>query len=134
MKKKPLHRQWLDRARSNLERAKLDKLSRHIVYEDMCYDCQQAVEKALKALMVFKNIDFQWTHDISILIKTLEDNRIEVPENINESASLTVYAVKTRYPGEEEPVNKREFQQALDLAETVYRWVTDQIDNGDNLA
>jgi HEPN domain-containing protein len=63
MKKKPLYRQWLDRARSNLERARADRFSRHILYEDMCFDCQQSVEKALKALLVFKNIEFEWTHD-----------------------------------------------------------------------
>jgi HEPN domain-containing protein len=75
MTEKPFHQQWLDRARSNLERAKAGKLSRHILYEDLCFDCQQSVEKSLKALMVFKGISFEWTHNIGILIKTLEDNQ-----------------------------------------------------------
>jgi HEPN domain-containing protein len=52
------------------------------LYEDMCFDCQQSVEKALKALMLFKNIEFEYTHNIGLLIKTLEDNDIEVPDNI----------------------------------------------------
>lgn len=123
MREKALHQQWLDRARSNLERARMDKFSRHILYEDMCFDCQQSVEKALKALMVSKNIQFEWTHQIGILIKTLEDNQIEVPDGIKKSASLSVYAVRTRYPGDEEPVTKDEFQEALNLADTVFGWV-----------
>ena len=123
MKKKPLYRQWFDRARSNLERARVEKFSRHILYEDMCFDCQQSVEKAFKAFMVFKNIQFDWTHDIGLLIKTLEDNNIEVPDDIKKSASLSVYAVRTRYPGEEEPVTKKEFQEALSIAEAVFKWV-----------
>ena len=127
MKKKPLHQQWLDRARSNLERARMDKFSRHILYEDMCFDCQQSVEKALKALMVFKNIQFEWTHQIGVLIKTLEDNQIEVPDNIKKSASLSVYAVRTRYPGDEEPVDKDEFQEALNLADIVFDWVEEKL-------
>jgi len=73
--------------------------------------------------MVFKNIQFDWTHDIGLLIKTLEDNNIEVPDDIKKSASLSVYAVRTRYPGEEKPVTKNEFQEALSIAEAVFKWI-----------
>lgn len=133
MSRKPLHQQWLDRSRSNLERARLDKLSPHIMYEDICFDCQQSVEKALKALMVLKNIEFEYTHNIGLLVKTLEDNHIEVPDNIKKSASLSVYAVRTRYPGDEEedPVTKSEFQEALKLAELVFQWVENKFKEAD---
>ncbi|HLP47628.1 MAG TPA: HEPN domain-containing protein [Candidatus Deferrimicrobium sp.] len=123
MKEKPLHQQWLDRSRSNLERARIEKFSRHILYEDMCFDCQQSAEKALKALLVFKKIEFEWTHNIGLLIKTLEDNNIEIPDTIKKSASLSLYAVRTRYPGTLEPVTKKEFQEALNMAEDVFNWV-----------
>lgn len=123
MKEKPLYQQWLDRSRSNLERARIEKFSRHILYEDMCFDCQQSVEKALKSLLVFKKIQFDWTHNIGLLIKNLEDNNIEVPDNIKKSASLSLYAVRTRYPGTVEPVTKKEFQEALFMAEDVFNWV-----------
>ena len=120
---RPLYHQWLERARSNLERARLGKSSRHILYEDMCFDCQQTVEKALKALLVFNNAKFDYTHNIGLLMKTIEDNSIEVPDNIKESASLSVYAVTTRYPGYYEPATKEEFRQAFRMAETVFQWV-----------
>lgn len=94
----------------------------------MCFDCQQSVEKALKGFMVSRNIKFEWTHDIGTLIKTLEDNNIEVPDNIKRSASLSVYAVRTRYPGEEEPITKEEFQEALSTADTVFEWVKNQLE------
>jgi HEPN domain-containing protein len=123
MKNKPLHQQWLDRARSNLERARAGKISRHVLYEDICFDCQQAVEKSFKALLVFNDIKFPWTHNIGTLIKTLEDNQIQVPENIKESSSLTVYAVNTRYPGDKEPIEKKESLEAFSLAEEVFKWV-----------
>ncbi len=131
MKKKALHHQWFDRARSNLERARMDKFSRHILYEDMCFDCQQSVEKALKALMVSRNIQFEWTHQIGVLIKALEDNQIGVPDNIKKSASLSVYAVRTRYPGDEEPVSKDEFQEALNIADSVFNWVEEKLKEAD---
>jgi HEPN domain-containing protein len=130
MIKKPLHLEWLDRARSNLERSRVEKKSRYIKYEDICYDCQQCVEKALKALLVFKKIEFEWTHNIGVLIKTLEGKGIVVPDIIKKSASLSVYAVRTRYPGEEEPVTKKEFLEARNLAEMVFKWVKDKLKSG----
>ncbi len=131
MTKRPLHLEWLDRARSNLERTRVEKKSRYIRYEDICFDCQQCVEKSLKALLVFKKIKFEWTHNIGILIKNLEDKNIVVPDNIKKAASLSVYAVRTRYPGEEEPVTKKEFMETRNLAEMVFKWVKDKLKAGE---
>ena len=129
MKEKPLHQQWLERARSNLERSRIKRKSKYIKYEDICYDCQQCVEKALKAFLVFNNIQFEWTHNIGILIKNLEENSIVVPDIIKKSVSLSVYAVRTRYPGEEEPVTKKEFLEAQNLAEIVFKWVKAKLES-----
>jgi HEPN domain-containing protein len=49
MKSNELAVAWLKRAISNLEKAKIGKISKALSYEDLCFDCQQAVEKALKA-------------------------------------------------------------------------------------
>lgn len=38
--------EWLRRAKSNLERARKGKLSEDILYEDLCFDCQQVAEKS----------------------------------------------------------------------------------------
>lgn len=103
-------RLWLQRAKSNLSRADLGKQSQDILYEDLCFDAQQAAEKALKGCMVFMGIDVPKTHSIGYLITLIEDSgKINVPENIKESASLTDYAVTTRYPGDWEPVDETEF-------------------------
>ncbi len=44
-------RAWLGRAESNLARARLGRQSEDILYEDICFDAQQAAEKALKGLL-----------------------------------------------------------------------------------
>ena len=38
---------WIERAKSSLELAQ-SKIIRHIQYEDLCFQLQQAAEKALK--------------------------------------------------------------------------------------
>ena len=55
---------WLRRAKSNLARAKQPKPA-EAIWEDLCFDAQQAAEKALKAVLVSSGIDFPKSHDIA---------------------------------------------------------------------
>ena len=55
MKNREIILNWLKRARSNLERAKMGKVTQEILYEDLCFDAQQAVEKSLKAILIKLN-------------------------------------------------------------------------------
>ena len=73
--------EWLRRARSNLERAEAGKVSAGILYEDLCFDCQQAVEKSLKGLLVYIGVGFPWTHSIAKLIELIEEIVTEAVEN-----------------------------------------------------
>ncbi len=123
MKNEQLVRIWLKRARSNLQIAKAGKVFDEILYEDLCFDCEQAVEKALKALLVSIDVSFPRTHSISHLIELIEAHSIMVPDEIKDSISLTAYAVSTRYPGDFEPVDEQEYQETLETAEKVFNWV-----------
>lgn len=123
MRNRSLADEWLRRARSNLERARAGKVSEGVLYEDLCFDCQQAVEKSLKALLVSLDVVFPWSHSISRLIELLEQGGTEVPDGVKESIALTDYAVTARYPGSHEPVGKEEYEEALGLAETTFTWV-----------
>ncbi len=131
MKNQSLVDEWLKRAKSNLERAKAGKVSEGILYEDLCFDCEQAVEKSLKALLIHIEVPFPHTHSIASLIELIEDNGIEVPDEIKESISLTAYAVSTSYPGDFEPVDEEEYQEALKIAEKVFNWAKKRIKEHD---
>ncbi len=109
--------QWLKRARSNLEKAKAGKVSDGILYEDLCFDCQQAVEKSLKALLVYLNIVFPFTHSITRLLELIKDSTV-----------LTDYAVTTRYPGDYDPVDEKEYKESVYIAEQVFNWVKKQFE------
>jgi HEPN domain-containing protein len=96
------------------------------VYEDLCFDCEQAAEKALKGLLILKGIVPPQTHSLAHLIEALEKHDGSVPDAVKVAVSLTHYAVSTRYPGSYEPVKEREYQKALKGAETVFSWVEQQ--------
>jgi HEPN domain-containing protein len=114
--------EWFERAKSNLIRSKQPK-PEGVFWEDLCFDAQQATEKALKALLLFRSIPFRFVHDIAELLTLLEQSGVTLPENIRDAAGLSEYAVETRYPGLMERVTEEEYQRALAVAESVVDWV-----------
>lgn len=120
-------REWLRHARSNLARCRGDRPLPEVLFEDLCFDAQQAAEKAIKALLIDKAVDFRFVHDIGELLLTLEKSGVAIPSTIRDAAELTEFAVEARYPGPFEPVTEDEWKRAVALAETVVSWVEKQI-------
>jgi len=119
--------EWLRRARSNLARARAGRVSADALYEDACFDAQQAAEKAVKAVLVQKQIPFPKTHAIERLLGLAAVNGIDVTDAVKEASLLTAYATFSRYPGPANDVTKQEYEHALELAEMVMRWAQDSI-------
>ncbi len=99
-----------------------------ILYEDLCFDCQQAVEKVLKSLLRYYDLEISHTHSIGKLLSLLEDDNIEVPDNVKEGVILTEYAVQTRYPGDYEPVLEAEYKNILKITNEIFHWVVEKIE------
>lgn len=95
--------------------------------EILCFHAQQAAEKALKAVLASREIDFPYTHDIGELVSTLEQNGVECTDISPEANRLTRYAVFTRYPGLSEPITNEEYLTAARLAEEMFEWADSQI-------
>ena len=114
-------RAWLLRARGNLARARQPKPS-EALWEDLCFDAQQAAEKAVKAVLVSRRTDFPKTHDIGRLLQILKEGGVEVPEAVRRAPELNAYAWEARYPGDYEPATEDVYRRALVLAEAVVRW------------
>ena len=126
-----IHRVWLQRAKSNLSRAELGRQREDILYEDLCFDAQQAVEKTLKGLMAYLKIKIPRTHSIGFLLKIIANSKkIDVPKELREAVVLTDYAVTARYPGTWEPLCNRDYDQAVKLAREVYQWASSVIGEG----
>lgn len=113
--------EWLRRARADLALAGV-ALPPEGLYEDLCFHAQQAAEKAIKAVYRSHGRAFRYTHDIKALLADLRDQSVNVPDDVEEAAALTIYAHQVRYPGLEEPVTEAEYQQALTLARRVVAW------------
>ncbi len=113
--------EWLRRAKSNLAIARQSG-SQDIYPEDLCFEAQQAAEKALKAVLISRRVPFRFVHDIAELLTLLEKSGLTLPDDIRAAAGLTDYAVESRYPGPFEPVSAQEYQDALRIADAVVGW------------
>jgi len=116
---------WLLRAKSNLSLASA-KGDKWIVYEDFCFQAQQAAEKALKALILFYGVEPERTHNLITLIKVLSKYEA-IPDKIKSAVSLNDYAVQTRYPGDYTAVTKTEYAKAVRIARACVKWVEKRI-------
>ncbi len=115
-------REWLRRARSNLTRAQADIRLSDVYLEDLCFDAQQAAEKAIKAVLIGLSVRFPYVHDLTALLALVEQCGTAVPAAIREAGRLTRFAVATRYPGIAEPVTQEEYERAVTIAEAVIDW------------
>ena len=112
--------EWLNRAKSSLALAR--QQSSEIYPEDLCFQAQQAAEKAIKAIFISKHLVFPYIHDLLQLMAVLEKSGTPIPQNIKATAKLSLYAALTRYPGIGDPVSEKEYLEALALAERVVTW------------
>ena len=117
--------EWLNHARSDLNMAEIAKDREDILPEQVCFHAQQAVEKALKAVLLFQKKDFPLTHDLEELADILKTSDIALPPEIDEIGSLTPYAVETRYPGFWGEITDDDVDEAMFLAEKILNWALD---------
>ncbi len=100
----------------------------------ICYHCQQAAEKAVKALIVYFGCrgGVPKVHDISFLLCQLKNivydqKGIEIDDELLMMAnSLSKYGVAPRYPNELE-VEEYHVKKALKDCEYILKWVNDVI-------
>jgi HEPN domain-containing protein len=93
-----------------------------VYLEDLCFDAQQAAEKALKAVLVEQGIQFPRVHDLASLLTLIDQGGAETPPAVREAGRLTRFAVIARYPSVAERVTEQEYQQAVAIAEAVVEW------------
>jgi HEPN domain-containing protein len=86
------------------------------------YHAQQGAEKALKGFLVFSGAAYPVTHDLRKLLRQCEEIDAEFTATLRPAMRLTQFAVRFRYPGEDQPT-REEALPWLELA----RLVPDQV-------
>lgn len=115
---------WLSRARDDLRAARIDLAADPPLLTDGAFHCQQAVEKSLKSLLTHHEHAFRKTHDLGELALACLAHEPALGALLRESAPLTEYAWRFRYPGELLEPEHEEIERALALAKRVVEAVT----------
>lgn len=116
---------WLERAESDLKHAEYSLKNDDFNWVQLA--AQQAAEKALKAVCIYKGIGLIKVHDLTILAR-----KVNAPmEILEKSGLLNPFYTVSRYPDVEEPAdNKMEetaSKDAIEAAGIVVKWCKRQI-------
>lgn len=116
-------RRWMEKAEHDVEAARrIMARTEDCPYDTVCFHCQQAVEKYLKALLTFHGIQAPRTHNLVTLYGLLpSDARLPVP--FDEFKALTPYAIEARYPDDWPAPRPEEAERAFATVEAVREYV-----------
>ncbi len=88
--------QWLEKASHDLIAADILIQANPMILDIACFHCQQAVEKYLKAFLIYNNRDFIFTHNLDYLVQ--QCSAIDTDFKDLDMKNLSLYAVRARYP------------------------------------
>jgi HEPN domain-containing protein len=89
------------------------------------FHAQQAVEKALKAVLASREVEFPFIHNLGYLAELCEKHAIELPETLAGMEQLTPFAAMLRYGSPEQKVDRK---TALSWAASAVEWARSVIE------
>lgn len=118
---------WLAKARRDLDSARR-LLSDTPPYRDTAaYHCQQAAEKAIKAVLCARGTPFPRSHDLTMLVSLAADALSDVHRLADGAATLTPYATLYRYPDAVMEPDDADVAEAMAMAYAFLRAAQDYI-------
>jgi len=87
---------WINKAENDLLTAQRLIEIEPIILDNACFNCQQAIEKFLKAFLAFKGQDIKRTHNVDFLIG--ECSLLDADFKSIDVKNIEDYAVRGRYP------------------------------------
>lgn len=97
----------------------------------ICYHCQQAAEKYLKAYLVYKDTSFEKIHDLLKILDYCQNLNPAFSEIARECMQLNPFSVITRYPSELELLES-DANAAIEAACKVGNFVKGKINDTDS--
>jgi HEPN domain-containing protein len=85
-------------------------------FDTACFHCQQAVEKYLKAALLYFNIPIQKSHNLGSLVYLCIEKNPNFEAIMEKAETLTPFAVEIRYPDDFYLPTQTEAEEALATA------------------
>ncbi len=108
-----LSEEWLAKADDDLQYAEVG-FKETDLYANVCFSCQQAFEKYLKASLLIHKVDFPRSHDLTELLSLCLNLDPDFSKFIEAASVITPYNIAARYPDVGDIVfSKGQAEQAL---------------------
>lgn len=125
---KQLAKEWLNKADEDFRVAERELAAEPPAFSAVCFHAQQAVEKAMKALLVDLGVDFPRTHDLKFLLDLIK-SKTPVFNDLKEAlVNLSVSAVEVRYPGSKP--DRQLAEKAVDIMREFFDVFSDNFPRG----
>jgi len=87
---------WISKAENDLATAQRCIEIEPMILDNACFNCQQAIEKYLKAYLAYNHRAIEKTHNVNFLL----DECIKLDKDFNtiDVKDINAYAVQIRYP------------------------------------
>ncbi len=106
-------RRWVEKAENDFRNAEyVLTMKDNCPFDTVCYHCQQCAEKYLKALLVYRGVDFARTHDLVVLFNLAQKTGL-LNLRVQDVQPLNRYSIEARYPGDWEPIDESEAKTAF---------------------
>lgn len=116
-------RQWLAKANSDLLNADNNLEADNIPFDTVCFHCQQAAEKMLKALLASRGMEYPFTHDLLLLLENVLKINSDAEKLRDDLAILMPYAVEIRYPDDWFMPSLTDAEEARESVDRVLEWL-----------
>jgi HEPN domain-containing protein len=118
---KQLVKQWILKAENDLLNVTNNLQAEQTPWDTVCFHCQQAVEKYIKAVLVVHGQEIPRTHDLEQVYNLIQSWVPQIEKHRGELRWLTTYAILSRYPVEVEdaPAGEDEGMRAHKLAQAI---------------
>lgn len=115
---------WVKKAENDLKVVEHLLVVKDAPADVLCFHCQQAVEKCLKAYLTWSDIRVRKTHDLESILNLCRERDKEFEKLDKEKISeLTIYATEIRYPEEVFEPSMEEVKGFYETAKAVKEFV-----------
>lgn len=121
--------EWLRHAEENLGVAEREMRYDTPVYRTVCFLCQSAAEKFLKAYLIAHGWTLKKTHDVVELLELCSDYDDDFQGLLTDGSLLNEYMVEGRYPGDLafEAIGHEDAVEALDSVRRIRTVIVGQL-------
>ena len=121
---------WLDKANNDLKNAELILAAQteSPPLDTVCFHCQQAAEKFIKAFLVFHGKQFPFSHNLADLVAVCMQVDPTFATIQRKAETLTPFAVEIRYPDDFYMPTRQETEEAFAIATEIKAFISARLD------